>query len=360
MSLFDYFSPTDFKFAGIDVGAEQGRARPSHGAGLGHRRDGRRHRQPPVGHAGTTCRSSSTASSSPSCVNGAYVLTKQLAPRYIDGQPYGFNKGLVGVGSNNSRGTFDNVIVQDLPPQSTFENTEDFADGVADLFTGGSREPGRSAARGWPARRRRPRAATSVMSLPVRNAGDIEVDVDAQGHACRAAAPAASSSTTTAPSDFKYVTLDLAAGAVVIGHRIRNQWAIDANFASSLSAGVDSMLAISLNGTSVTVSAQRRVVGSFSYYGAVADGGLGTISQTGTTSFDDVHVVIGTHVDSSPDSQPPTLTTPANVTTRADAGKPTTVISRLHARHRDRHRQRRARHRSFAPASRPATSSRSA
>ena len=44
--------------------------------------------------------------------------------------------GLVGVGSNNSRGQFDNVTVQDLPPQTSFENTEDFTDGVADLFTG--------------------------------------------------------------------------------------------------------------------------------------------------------------------------------------------------------------------------------
>ena len=44
--------------------------------------------------------------------------------------------GLVGVGSNNSRGPYDNVTVQALPPQSSFENTEDFSDGVADLFTG--------------------------------------------------------------------------------------------------------------------------------------------------------------------------------------------------------------------------------
>ena len=52
-------------------------------------------------------------------VNGAHVLSKQLAPRWIDGQPYGLNMGLVGVGSNNSRGTYDNVTVQALPPQTS-------------------------------------------------------------------------------------------------------------------------------------------------------------------------------------------------------------------------------------------------
>ncbi len=62
----------------------------------------------------------------------------QFGPRCIDGQPYGLNMGLVGVGSNNSRGQYDNVTVQVLPPQTSLENTEDFADGIADLFTGES------------------------------------------------------------------------------------------------------------------------------------------------------------------------------------------------------------------------------
>ena len=47
----------------------------------------------------------------------------------------GHNGLVVGVGSNNSRGTFDNVVVQALPPQTSLENTEDFTDGIADLFT---------------------------------------------------------------------------------------------------------------------------------------------------------------------------------------------------------------------------------
>ena len=62
--IFDYFSPTDFKFAGLDVALNKVVARPPHGAGLGHRRS-----RPslPAGvarrHATTASRSSSTDSS---------------------------------------------------------------------------------------------------------------------------------------------------------------------------------------------------------------------------------------------------------------------------------------------------------
>ena len=41
---------------------------------------------------------------------------------------------MIGVGSDNSRGTFDNVRVLVLPPAITFQSTDTFDDGVADLF----------------------------------------------------------------------------------------------------------------------------------------------------------------------------------------------------------------------------------
>src|SRR5204862_7819745 len=111
--------------------------------------------------------------------------------------------------------------------------------------------------------------------------------------------------------------------AVVVGHRIKKQLVVDASFATPLTAGVDYKLAIDLSGTTVKVTLNGTFLGSFSYFGAVADGGLGTISRTGTTSFDNVHLTIGSHVDSSPDSTPPTITVPANVARSTDAGKAT-------------------------------------
>ena len=118
--IFDYFLPTDFRFAGLDVGLNK--------AVLGHRTaqgwiidaqgvvtggvfsDRYYDLQVVVNGLVVTV-----------LVNGKSVLSKQLDPRYVNGQAFGLNQGLVGVGSNNSRGTFDNFVVQDLPPQSSFE-----------------------------------------------------------------------------------------------------------------------------------------------------------------------------------------------------------------------------------------------
>ena len=84
----------------------------------------------------------------------------------IDGVAYGLNKGMVGVGSDNSRGVFDNVAVQVLPPQLTLDHTEDFDDGVANLFTGDQTGTWAvSAGRYDGTRGRRRRTAWSVVDL---------------------------------------------------------------------------------------------------------------------------------------------------------------------------------------------------
>jgi hypothetical protein len=42
---------------------------------------------------------------------------------------------MVGLGAENAVARIDNVAVQVLPLEITFEETEDFTDGVADRFT---------------------------------------------------------------------------------------------------------------------------------------------------------------------------------------------------------------------------------
>src|SRR5262249_48980676 len=69
-------------------------------------------------------------------IDNASVLSYAFSPRDIDGLSCGLNCGMVGVGSNNARGSLDHVVVQVVPPPSTYQNTEDFSDGVANLFAG--------------------------------------------------------------------------------------------------------------------------------------------------------------------------------------------------------------------------------
>ena len=134
--IFDYFSPTDFKFAGIDSGTNK--VVVGHRTASGWVVDQTGIVQGSV-HSGTWYDLMVVVNGLVVTVyvNGSAKLTYQYAPRWIDGSPYGLNMGLVGLGSNNSRGQFQNFTVQDLPAQSTFDNTEDFSDGVANLFTGG-------------------------------------------------------------------------------------------------------------------------------------------------------------------------------------------------------------------------------
>ena len=68
---------------------------------------------------------------------------------------------MVGVGSDKSRGVFDNIAVQVLPPQVTFDRTDDLTKGPG-MVTGpgrhldrDTRRPDRHGARSRPGRRAR-------------------------------------------------------------------------------------------------------------------------------------------------------------------------------------------------------------
>ena len=76
---------------------------------------------------------------------------------------------------------------------------------------------------------------------------------------------------------------------------LARRWKIDATFAATLTAGVDQRLKVALDATTVTVTLNGLTLGSFSYNGALLDGGLGLLTRTGTASFDNVHTMVGTH-----------------------------------------------------------------
>ena len=187
--------------------------------------------------------------------------------------------GLVGVGSDNSRGTFDNVSVQVLPPQTRFENTDDFADGVADLFSEPSTGTWAIVSGRYNGTASGSAPATSMMALPVRAAGGSTVTAETivrvverrprrhrlrllqrrrlQVRRARSRRRARSSSGTGS----------------------RTSWVEDARFTTSLAAGVDYKLSLSLTGTAVTVTLNGAVLGSFSYYGAVPMAGSGRSAE---------------------------------------------------------------------------------
>ena len=112
--IFDYVDPTDFKFAGVDQSTNK--------AVVGHRTTSgwavdvqgsiTGGVKPDTTYAVLVTVNGLVVSVS---VDGRELLTYQYDPRYLDGRAYGLNMGLVGVGSDNARGTFDNLVVQTDP-----------------------------------------------------------------------------------------------------------------------------------------------------------------------------------------------------------------------------------------------------
>ena len=107
-------------------------------------------------------------------VDGTKAFTYTFAPRVIDGVTVGLNKGMVGIGSDNARGIFDNVAVQVLPPQVTYDNRADLSQSTSQLdpawsgtWQGPASAPARPAPRAPPAPSSRS-ASTPAAAWPAR------------------------------------------------------------------------------------------------------------------------------------------------------------------------------------------------
>jgi Ca2+-binding RTX toxin-like protein len=123
--IFDYQNEYDFKFAGINVSIDK--------IQMGHRDETGWHvdvqdnlkAKPGIDYNMLVAINGVTVTV---VVDGEDFFSHTYEPRIIHGYAYGLNSGWVGVGSDNSRGTFDNISVQVLPPEITFEGTEEFPD----------------------------------------------------------------------------------------------------------------------------------------------------------------------------------------------------------------------------------------
>ncbi|NIM49026.1 MAG: hypothetical protein GTO22_07175, partial [Gemmatimonadales bacterium] len=121
--IFDYFGPDDFKFAGLNASIDK--MQMGHRTAEGWIIDVETPMQIKpnnfyhmlVAVHGTTVTL---------LVDGVEFFTHTFDARVIDGWSYGLNIGFIGFGSDNSRGIYDNIIVQKLPPEITFEDTDDF------------------------------------------------------------------------------------------------------------------------------------------------------------------------------------------------------------------------------------------
>lgn len=293
--IFDYNSRTDFKFAGIDVSINK--------LQIGHR-DG----------SGWHVDKSTNVSVKPDkfynallSINGLnatiildnnQTLTHTFTPRVVDGWSYGLNWGLVGMGSDNSRGAYDNIRIQVLPPEITFESLEDFADGVADRFTG-------EAIGAWAVSGGRYTAAPSIpASVSMLDLGPDHLSVDAVlelSTTVNTQGRAGFAFDRYSVDNFKFVAIDAEAGQVIIGHYTKKTgWVNDAVVAKVINAGTDYTLGMSLKGSTVSVTLNGQAVVGFAFNSVTVDGFFGLMASVGNASFDDVKMKTSDRVFAQP------------------------------------------------------------
>ena len=309
--IFDYQNEYDFKFAGINVSLDK--------IQMGHRTE-----------EGWIVDVQSGIKAKPGidynmlvAVNGTNVtvlvdgkdfFSYTFDPRVdADGYVYGLNSGMVGFGSDNSRGTFDNMAVQILPPEITFEGTEEFpntdttiefvpttsdwniVDGHYDGAATGS-EP-----------------AISLTDMGLDNGLEIASILELEA-TLNTEGMGGFVFDYYGPDNFKFASISAENNQVVIGHYTeKSGWSSDAVFDRTIEAGEDYDLNISLKGTTVNVSVKevespnwQAMVGHV-FNAVVVDGDFGLLSKDGGSSFDDVTVKTDDRAFQQPDDGDPLM-----------------------------------------------------
>ena len=289
--IFDYFDKTDFKFAGINVSTNK--------LVIGYHDASGWHvvkEVPSLLKAGIAYNMGVYVNGTnvTLMVNNSAIMNYTFGQRMIDGIGYNLNLGLLGLGSDNSRGSFDNLVVQRVPVGYTFQQTEQFSAGAGTLFDGSTLGTwnvlnGRyedTAANGL---------AYSLIDLGLGRGLEINAVLQLSGK-FNLTGTGGFIFDRYADNDYKFVTLDVVANKVYIGHVSPTLgFKIDASFNKTIDPGIEYTLTLSLQGTRVNVSlavgtAASSVVGGFVFNGVTLDGDFGVLSTLGKTSFDSVTV----------------------------------------------------------------------
>ncbi|HWG94585.1 MAG TPA: Calx-beta domain-containing protein [Mycobacteriales bacterium] len=284
--LFDYASPTDFKFAGLDQSTNKlvmGRRTSAGWEVLAQ--------TPRNLKAGTWYQLvlSVNGTTATLTLDGQVAFTHTYPGRVIDGRTYGLNKGMVGLGSDNSRGSFDNVRVQVLPPQSTFEAAADltrtsgpFAAPLAGTTTSGSQGLVLTP----------PTGASAVLPLQLGTARSLSATAWVEVTATVAtSAVAGLVFDAYGADDLKFAVLDVPGQRVLLGHvDPRRGWVVDHAVARSLVAGRAYVLQLVLKGASASLTVDGQFALSAGWNAGVADGRTGLLARGGPATASSVRV----------------------------------------------------------------------
>jgi len=204
---------------------------------------------------------------------------------------------MVGFGSDNSRGVYDNIAVQVLPPAITLEGTEEFpnTDGIVDFVpASGLWQANNGRYDGTPINGNE--MAISLVDLGIGHGLEVASVLELE---------ATLNTQTTGgvifdyydPDNFKFAAISAESDQLIIGHHTKkNGLVYDAVFDSTIESGTDYTLNLSLKGTTVSASVKeagaqnwQAMVGQV-FNAVTVDGSFGLLSKDGLSSFDAVTV----------------------------------------------------------------------
>jgi hypothetical protein len=207
---------------------------------------------------------------------------------------------MVGFGSDNSRGTFDNLAVQVLPPEITFIGTEEFADthSIIDMAAvTGQWESDNVRYVGTPVNGD---PAVSLLDLAGLEDGLKVSSILGLGTTLNTAETAGVVfDYYDGGSNFKFATINAETDELIIGHyTTKGGWVADEVVSTAIEEGADYELEVSLKGTTVNASVKRaddpdpgyQAMAGHVFNAVTVDGGFGLLARDGTGSFDNVSV----------------------------------------------------------------------
>jgi hypothetical protein len=224
-------------------------------------------------------------------VDNSAVFTYTFAPRVIDGVQVALNKGMVGMGSDDARGMFDNVAVQILPPQVTYDGTSNLTTGTNQLgnVAGGTWTQNSSGYTGTA-------AADGTQAVVPVNLGGVKrlgstswLEVTTKVATSGIAGLAFDMYSTT---ELKFAAIDVPHQRVVLGHLDprSHAWVVDASYAQALTAGRTYSLMLTLKGASASVTLDGAYMTSFGFNAGVSDGRFGLYSHDTPATFTTLRV----------------------------------------------------------------------
>jgi Ca2+-binding RTX toxin-like protein len=284
--VFDYQTSEDFKFAGINVSTSK--------LEIGYRDADGWHVEVQTPYTGALKADTDysvflalNGSNATLVVNNRAMLTYTFDTVDEFGFEHFLNEGMVGLGADNAKAAIDNVVVQRLAPETTFEETVDFANEAAftDLFD--APEGMLDTGAGLYTLTTDSGAAIDLTNMTVAPASVLTLEA-----VLNTAGQGGLVFDSYGPEDFKFVTLNVDANQIQIGHSTaRSGVMIDAvwdmpDTLPALDEGIDYILSMTISERSVSVTLDGQAVLSYAFNSLVTDGEFGLLALEGTAVFD--------------------------------------------------------------------------